>query len=62
MCAFCGGAAEGGEVDPCALIVVSRWHAAEAEQREQQFFTHAHCLLARLHPDAAAVADVLGGS
>jgi hypothetical protein len=62
MCAFCAEEAEGGNVDPCALIVVSHWRAAEAEQREQQFFTHAHCLRARLHPDAAAVAEVLGPS
>jgi 3-phosphoglycerate kinase len=58
MCAFCGETADGGPVDPCALIVVSHWRAPQERQREQQFFTHADCLRERLHPDVRAVADV----
>ena len=53
MCAFCGEGAEGGPVDPCALIVVARRRAPGPDQREQQFSTHAECLRARLHPDVA---------
>jgi hypothetical protein len=59
MCAFCGEDAEGAEIDPCAVIVVARWREPADRQREQQFFAHAQCLRDRLHPDAAAVADVL---
>jgi hypothetical protein len=51
--------AKDGPVDPCALIVVSNWLGGEADQREQQFFAHADCLRTRMHPDVAAVADVL---
>ena len=59
MCAFCGEGAEGGPVDPCALIVVARRRAPGPDQREQQFSTHAECLRARLHPDVAPLARVL---
>jgi hypothetical protein len=59
MCAFCGEVAEGGPVDPCALIVVARWRTPGPDQREQQFFAHAECLRARLHPDVAPLARVL---
>jgi len=59
MCAFCGQEAETQEADPCALIVVANWRAPSAEQREQQFFTHADCLRSRMHPEVAAEADVL---
>jgi hypothetical protein len=57
-CAFCGEGAEGGPIDPCALIVVARWRAPGPDQGEQQFFTHAECLRARLHPDVAPLARV----
>ncbi|MGY5885754.1 hypothetical protein [Modestobacter lacusdianchii] len=59
VCAFCGETARGSEVDPCALVVVARWQEEAEQQREQQFFTHAKCLRARLHPDVAAHARVL---
>ena len=38
---------------------MARWHAPEPEQREQQFFAHAECIRARLHPDVAPLARVL---
>jgi hypothetical protein len=56
MCAFCGEGIETQGVDPCALIVVTKWRAAEEEQQEQQFSAHAECLRGRMHPDAAQVA------
>lgn len=59
MCAFCGEGVDRGPVDPCQVIVVSRWLSDDDEQREQAFFAHATCLGAALHPDARAVADVL---
>lgn len=59
MCALCGEGVDDGELDPCAFIVVGRWRGPEAEQREQQFFAHARCLMGALHPDARSVAAVL---
>lgn len=59
MCALCGQGIDDGDLDPCALIVVGKWRAPEREQREQQFFTHAQCLLEVLHPEAQGVAGVL---
>jgi hypothetical protein len=56
MCAFCGKTVDAQGVDPCDLIVVTKWRAPEEEQREQQFSTHADCLRALMHPDAAQVA------
>lgn len=56
MCAFCGTGIVDAGVDPCALVVIAKWRAPEDEQREQQFFTHAECIRARLHQDAANVA------
>lgn len=58
-CALCGERVEDGPVDPCASIVVNRWRAPEEQQEEQQFFTHAACLLSVLRPDALAHAPVL---
>ncbi|GAA3511629.1 hypothetical protein GCM10022262_39740 [Georgenia daeguensis] len=57
--AFSGKTVDDVALDPCALIVVSKWSSEEMEQREQQFFTHARCLLAGLHPDVRSEADVL---
>jgi hypothetical protein len=34
------------------VVVVANW-------REQQFFTHAECLRARMHPEVAVHAQVL---
>jgi hypothetical protein len=59
MCAFCGQGVETLGVDPCALVVVANWRAPSAQQREQQFFTHAACLRSRMHPEVAAEAEVL---
>ncbi|QXG76971.1 hypothetical protein KUM42_05425 [Modestobacter sp. L9-4] len=59
VCAFCGADADGGPVDPCAFVVVARWQEPLPDQREQQFFAHAECLRARLHPDVAPLARVL---
>ena len=56
MCAFCGEGVENDAVDPCALVVIAKWRAPEADQQSQQFFTHAQCLRTRMHPDAAAYA------
>ncbi|MGZ4571023.1 MAG: hypothetical protein ACXVX8_02705 [Blastococcus sp.] len=56
MCAFCGAGIDDSGVDPCAILVIAKWRAPEEQQQEQQFFTHAECLRARLHPDAARVA------
>jgi hypothetical protein len=56
MCAFCGEGIEDDGVDPCALVVIAKWRVPEAEQQEQQSFTHAGCLRTRMHADAAGVA------
>ncbi len=59
MCAFCGESVETAEPDPCAMIVGTNWRGASEAQQEQQFFTHAECLLSRLHTEVAAEAVVL---
>ena len=59
LCAFCGKTVDDVALDPCALVVVSKWGSEEAEQREQQFFTHAKCLLDGMHPDVRSEAYVL---
>lgn len=59
MCAFCGESVESGAVDPCSFITVRRWDRKPQRSDEQQFFTHAECLLARMHPDVAAEAGRL---
>ena len=57
-CWYCELAIEYHGFDPCAVILVANW-ADERSQREQQFFAHAECLRARLHPDVAPLARVL---
>jgi hypothetical protein len=59
MCALCGEGVDDGDLDPCAFIVLGKWRAPETEQREQQFFAHARCLMGALHPDVQGLAEVL---
>jgi hypothetical protein len=59
MCAFCGETVETGDLDPCVLIVDTRWRRPVADQRSQQFFTHAECLSGLLHPVVRGEAFVL---
>ena len=49
QCCFCGEgvtkASEGGEpLDPCAVVVISKFERPEREQGVQQFFCHVACL------------------
>jgi hypothetical protein len=62
MCVFCGDEVSDVGIDPCAVVVVSRWRGPQEQQREQKFFTHAECLRIRLHPDVAPHAEVLDPS
>ncbi len=59
ICAFCGEPVDESAIDPCALVVITGWAGPEDAQSEQQFFSHAECLRARLHPDVAVHAEVL---
>jgi hypothetical protein len=48
QCCFCGRgvtkANEGGdELDPCAVVVISKFERPEREQGVQQFFCHVAC-------------------
>lgn len=58
MCAFCGEGVPTVGLDPCALIVVTKWREPAAQQ-EQQFFAHATCVLGAFHPEVAATAERL---
>ncbi|MCW2703292.1 MAG: hypothetical protein JWQ37_1287 [Blastococcus sp.] len=59
MCAFCGESVEKAEPDPCALILLTNWRSLSQDQAEQQFFTHAACLLSRMYSEVVAEAGVL---
>jgi len=59
MCAFCGETVETGDLDPCNLIVSTRWDRPPVDQREQEFLAHADCVRRSLHPIARAAAFVL---
>ena len=48
QCCFCGGgvtkASEGGNpLDPCAVVLISKFERPEKEQGVQQFFCHVAC-------------------
>lgn len=58
-CAVCWETVETGDLDPCILIVSTRWGRPIAEQRSQQFFAHAECLSRTLHPEIRSEAFVL---
>jgi hypothetical protein len=51
-CAICGETVAAEGIDPCALVVVTRWNRPKDEQGVQQWFCHSACAKATLHPTA----------
>jgi hypothetical protein len=57
MCCFCSRDLDEIGLDPCALLVTSRWlKSEEREQFSQQFFCHAACLKSKMNQSAAGSA------
>ena len=54
QCCYCGAEIEEGEsrrhpLDPCAVVLIGNWKAADPEQLSQQFFCHMDCFRSRLN-------------
>jgi hypothetical protein len=64
QCCFCGegigdGAPSSPLLDPCAVLLVGNWRAAESEQLSQQFFCHLACFRGKmLDPSNLALDDI----
>src|ERR1044071_6508952 len=64
-CCFCGEGIEGltgAPLDPCALVLVGNWQAAESEQLSQQFFCHLECFRTKMSdPSYLAIDEMTPG-
>ena len=67
QCCFCGKSVSAGDaaahlLDPCAVVLVGNWSAAESQQLTQQFWCHLACFKRSItNPDNLYIEDMTPG-